>query len=208
MTTRLTPYTEPAINTLYEMLFCDELALFSQNTTAPLTGPWQALLNEGTSEAALREMVADAGQPSRIRLLASQQLRSRGVPVAHELLGVIVELGLEGGLDVLAAFKDGTARYFNYTGKVLIWESPSPDSNAIINKLFAESQRIVSQIGLWRKPRKIFPAKGLLRISFLGTDGLYFGEGPIQVMFDDTMSAPAIREATALLQFLTSQQKN
>lgn len=207
MITQPTPYTEPAINTLYEMLFCDDLALYGQNTTS-LTGPWQILLDAGTSDDALRQLMADEGQPSRMRLLAAQQLRNRGLEVEHKLLGVVVELGLEGGLDVLAAYDDGTARYFNYTGKVLIWESPSPESSAIIGRLFAESQRIVSQIGLWRKPRRIFPEKGILRISFLGTDGLYFGEGPIQLMFDDAMSAPALREATALLQFITSQQQH
>ena len=206
MNVKPTPYAEAPINTLYEMLFCDELALFSQ-TPAPLSGPWHDLLDESTSDEALRGMVEDDGQPARIRLLASQKLRSRGVQPGHQLLGVIVELVLEEGLDVLAAFKDGTARYFNYTGKVLIWESPTSASDAIINRLFAESQRIVAQIGLWRKPRKMFPGKGMLRISFLGTDGLYFGEGPISIMFDDVMSAPAIREATALLQFLTAQQQ-
>lgn len=208
MNTKPVPYHEAAINTLYEMLFCDEFALFNQHTTTPPTGPWQVLLDEGTNDEVLREMVGDVGQPSRIRLLASQKLRSRGVELEHQLLGVVVELGLEGGLDVLAAFKDGTARYFNYTGKVLIWESPTAESDAIVGRLFSESEKIVSQIGLWRKPRKIFPAIGTLRISFLGTDGLFFGEGPIQIMFDDAMSAPAIREATALFQFLTSQQKN
>ena len=39
------------------------------------------------------------------------------------VLGVIVEVGLDEGLDVLASYQDGTARYINYTGKMILWGS-------------------------------------------------------------------------------------
>jgi hypothetical protein len=149
----------------------------------------------------------DASLPSRIRLLAARKLIGLGAPPKHTLLGVVVELGLDDGLDVLAAYEDGTARYFNYTGHLLIWENSTAESAQLIRNLFDASATIVSQIGLWTKPRRMFPPKGMMRISFLGTDGLYFGEGPINQLFSDPFSAPALQAATALLQYLTAQQK-
>jgi len=44
-----------------------------------------------------------------------------------------------------------------------------------------------------------------VRISFLVTDGLYFGEGPINVLFSDALAAPALSSATALMQYLVNR---
>ena len=63
-----------------------------------------------------------------------------------ELLGVIVEVSLPGGLDVLAAFKDGTARYINYAEKMLVWETQTPGSTALINKLFPDSRQLLNRL--------------------------------------------------------------
>ena len=37
------------------------------------------------------------------------------------------------------------------------------------------------------------------------SDGLYFGEGPIDVMFKDQMAGPALNAAGGLMKFLTEQ---
>ncbi len=71
----------------------------------------------------------------------------------QELLGVIVEVALEDGLDVVAAFKDGSARYFNYSGKVIVAKSPSAESNALVRELFAAGENVVQQIGPWEDAR-------------------------------------------------------
>ena len=65
-----------------------------------------------------------------------------------KLLAVIVEVGLDEGLDVLASFNNGTARYINHTGKILVWETTDDaGANKITSDLFANSQHIVDQIG-------------------------------------------------------------
>lgn len=200
------PYQDPALNPLYDMLFCDDIDLYKNNTAVMAEEPWKTLLDDHIDSKVLHDIVANASLPSRIRLLAAHRLRSMGESLPHTLLGVVVELGLEGGLDVLAAYPDGTARYFNYSGRLLIWESNSTESDALISTLMKAAQQIVSQIGLWNKPRRMFPPQDVLRITFLGTDGLYFGEGPINTMFGDPLAAPALQAATAVMQFLTSQQ--
>jgi len=111
------------------------------------------------------------------------------------------------GLDVLAAFRDGSARYINYTSRLLIWEHSDLQSALLTKKIFDESEKIVAKIGPWDKPRKEFPTKDNLRISFLMSDGLYFGEGPIDILFKDPMAAPALNAATAMLKYITEKVK-
>ena len=126
-------------------------------------------------------------------------------------MAVIVEVGLDGGLDVLASFRNGTARYINQTGKILVWESTTdPKANDLTNDLFAKSQQIVNKIGPWDKPRKPSPTRGNTRITFLVSDGLYFGEAPTSVLFSDQLASPALTSATLLMQYLTEKalQKN
>lgn len=38
--------------------------------------------------------------------------------------GVVLDVPLEDGLDTLAAYADGTARYINHSGRTIIWEVP------------------------------------------------------------------------------------
>jgi len=44
-----------------------------------------------------------------------------------------------------------------------------------------------------------------IRISFLVSDGLYFGEGPINDLFKDQLAAPALLATTRLMQYLTEK---
>ena len=41
------------------------------------------------------------------------------------ILGVVLDVPLDEGVDTLAAYADGTARYINHSGRTIIWESPS-----------------------------------------------------------------------------------
>ena len=69
----------------------------------------------------------------------------------------------------------------------------------MVKRLFAASEHIVSRIGPWDKPRLGPPNPGNVRLSFLVSDGLYFGEGPMAVMQREPLAGPVIQEATELL---------
>lgn len=194
----------PAAASLYPLLFCDQPELYMANQQPPYTFPY-TILAAAEDKAALSALAADPAQESRIRLLAYHQLRQVGqVITSKELLGVIVEVGLQEGLDVLAAYADGTARFLHHTGRVIIWENGTDSrSRQLIDSLFAESAKVVTQIGPWDQPRRSAPVSGMARISFLVADGLYFGEAPINHLFSDPLASPALRAATTLMQFLT-----
>lgn len=201
------PYKDSSTNFIYNLLFCDNLNLYKDKTQQPYTNPFDILFSETSSVTDLQKIIDDKNSDPRIKVLAyNKQLASGHKPNKKELLAVIVEVGLDEGLDVLASFNNGTARYINHTGKILVWETTDDiAANKITNDLFASSQDIVNQIGAWDKPRRPNPTKGNVRITFLVSDGLYFGEGPMDVLFSDPMASPALTKATELMQYLTQK---
>lgn len=202
------PYRSEAINKLYEMVFCDQPALFRPNEKVQDLYPWNVLFAASPSSKELLKLTEDKNIESRVKLLGYRILNAMNEPIAsRELLGVVVEVPLDGGLDVLAAYKDGTARYINQSENVIIWESRTPASDKLIQHLFTSSSEVVSKIGAWDKPRLPKPASPDIRISFLVSDGLYFGQGPFNVLAKDPMGGPVVDAATQLMVFLTSYKK-
>lgn len=202
------PYADDATNTIYELLFCDNIHLYKRDVSTSSDFPWNILFAPAPDPVELQKLVFDDQMESRIKLLAYDVMRRHGIPVEEkELLGVIVEVGLEEGLDVLASYQDGTARYINYTGKMILWDIADKASAEITAQLFRDSLNIVHRIGPWTESRRPHPAKGNVRISFLVSDGLYFGEGPVNVLFNDALAAPALSSATAMMQYLTGKVK-
>ena len=164
------------------------------------------MLNDKVDIEGLQKITTDTAIESRAKILAYNQLAKNDfIAEKKELLAVIVEVGLDHGLDTLAAFKDGTARYINQTGKMIIWESADSDSEKLVKELFTNSLPIIEQIGPWNAARRPQPAKGMARISFLVSDGLYFGEAPMSTLFNDPLAKSALLSAAALMQFLTDK---
>lgn len=122
------------------------------------------------------------------------------------MLAVIIEIGLDRRTDVLASFKDGSARYINQSGKVIIWEIRDERSDFLTSELFDESENMVKKIGPWDKHERLAPpALDLARVTFLISDGLYFGQAPMNVLFHDPLSGPALNVATLLMQDITEK---
>ncbi len=206
VTTSTNPYKDNPTNLIYNLLFCDKIDLFKSNTKPPYTYPYDILFSETSNITDLQKIIDDSASDVRLKVLSyNKQLAIGHKPNKKELLAVIVELGLDNGLDALASFNDGTARYINQTGKILIWETRDEKSNELTQDLFIKSQNILNQIGVWDQPRRPAPTKGNVRITFLVSDGLYFGEGPIDVLFNDPMAGPALTSATYLLKYLTEK---
>lgn len=203
------PYSNESTNKIYEMLFCDNAVLFRPDKKYLNSYPWNILFSEVHDTDGLKKIIADGNAESRIKILACNKLLSEGLkPEKKELLGVVIEIGLAEGLDVLAAYKDGTARYINYTEKMIFWESPAEESDKIIEDLFRESEVVLKQIGPWDQNRLQFPATDNVRISFLVSDGLYFGQGGIDVFFNDQRSAPILKCGSELMNYLIDKSLN
>jgi len=203
---RYAPYRSDACNFIYNLLFCDNLEMFRNGHGDDRQGPWATLLAEQPDAAALRALTADAAQESRVRVLAFNRLREIGQTATEQsLLGVIVEVPLPGGLDVLAVFDDGRIRYINQSEKMAIFEATPAELAAPAQALLARSKDLVRQIGPWDRDRLPPPSNGKLRLTFLVSDGLYFGEGEMEVMRHEAMSAPVIAAAQDLLVAIVDQ---
>ncbi len=197
------PYKNDAINQVYEMLFCDKLENFNNATKENTQYPWDLLFAEPLNPDDLTKVSEDRSLESRVRLIAYNQLRKLGKKITtKELLAVVIEVGLEEGLDVLAAYNDGSARYINYSERIIMLEEARDQSNTLIQDLLDKSIQVVNQIGPWNQDRLPFPDTGQVRLSFLVSDGLYFGQGPINQLFQDPMGGPVLESASQLMSYL------
>lgn len=188
---------------VYDLLFCDDLELYRSDATSSVNYPWNDLFDPEVTVPTLKEIVVDPELDSRIKIIASNLLAERNDPAPDKIVyGVIVEVGLDDGLDVLAAYEDGTARYINFSEKIIIWETRTAESDELIADLFAAANTLVAQIGPWDGERLPPPTIGNARISFLVSDGIYFGEAPFGDLGQDPMGGAVLERAAKLMAFL------
>ncbi|MEO8798725.1 MAG: hypothetical protein ABI551_12635 [Polyangiaceae bacterium] len=117
--------------------------------------------------------------------------------------GVVVEVGMSGGLDLLAAYANATARYYNFSGRAVIWERPDASLDAAIADVLRAAVKIVPYIGLSDEPLRPPPTTSMARLSILTPEGFCFGEGPLDVLGRDQMASSLLGPATALMTKLT-----
>lgn len=195
------PYREDQANLIYNLLFCDDLTLWKNENTIKGSGLWPTLLAEKPDLGSLEKIANDEENEGRVRAIAFNRLRELGQnPPPKKLFGVIVEVPQERGLDVLAAFSEGGVRYINYSGAMSIFEGPENPVEELAKELIASAQPVVDQIGPWEQKRLPPPDAGKVRITMLVSDGLYFGEGPFDVLSRDPLASPVLDKARRLLQ--------
>ncbi|MEZ5182787.1 MAG: hypothetical protein R2702_13085 [Acidimicrobiales bacterium] len=103
--------------------------------------PWTAFvrarahLADGDADLAIREwsQVANPifGWEPRQVLQAWHLLRANGIApdasIADEVLGLVAEVAVDNGHDVLAAYADGSVRFLHHQGGGSIFEPPAPE---------------------------------------------------------------------------------
>jgi hypothetical protein len=205
---------EPDLLSLRELLFGDipTREWSAASATTQQQEPWRwfeqahVAVRQGEPERAqgpLRQVLATTALESRQYLQAWQALRELGIqPTAAEakqVLGVVVEVALPGGLDVLAAYADGSARYLNHSGKVIVWEGASDTVAALVHELLTAGQQVADRIGPWEGARPPRPTGDAARINLLTPSGLHFGEAPFGVLWNDALAHPVLAAAQALM---------
>jgi hypothetical protein len=207
---------KPPPNPIRETLFGD-MPLDRWPPGALDSFPWTAFaaarshLAEGRSAdaiAAWREVLAHPGLGSRHYLQAWHFLRQYGQPpppeAAKQVLGVVVEVGMPQGLDILAAYADHSARYYNFSGAAAVWLRPDGSLDPLIDQLLAVGAEVAARIGPWKQARPPAPGAGGVRLSFLTPSGLHFGQGPMDRFQHDPLAGVVLRAAMPLLRALTA----
>lgn len=154
----------------------------------------------------LSKIIETPNLESRHYIQSWHFLKSLGVnppdDKAKEVYGVIVEVTMKQGVDIVAAYADHTARYFNYSGAAVIWEHPDDSLKEEIESLLDAGKNIIQNIGPWENERPEVPPKGQARVSMLTPSGLHFGQAPFNALANDEMGGPIIKAATDLMQAL------
>jgi len=212
---------EAAPNPVRETLFGDmPLDQWPRNGTSLEIYPWSAfasarsLLAAGGQRDAVagwRQILQHPGLEPRQYLQAWHFLRQHGErpppEMAKQILGVVIEVGTPGGLDLLAAYPDYSARYYNYSGAGVVWEHPDSSMNSAIDQLLEASRQVVAQIGPWEQARPVPPPRGQARLSFLTPSGLHFGQGPMGALTRDPLGGRVLELAMDLMKALIAKTK-
>lgn len=140
---------------------------------------------------------------SRVYLQAWHALRElREEPPAEttrEVKGMVIDVGLEMGLDTLAAYSDGSARYINQSGKVIIWDSSDPEIGRRIEELLEVAAEIVKHTGPHTGERYAPPSEGGVLLSILTFGGVHVGGGDLVPMSADALGGPALQRGAMLM---------
>lgn len=159
----------------------------------------------------LQSILAMPDLESRHYLEAWTFLRELGVfppdDKAKDVLGVVVEVGMDKGLDLVAAYPDHSARYYNFSGAGVVWERPNNSMDRPIDDLLSAASAAVKVIGPWNKQRPPAPPSGQARISILTPSGLHFGQGPYAALSKDRIGGPVLGLAFQLMQQLIKLTK-
>lgn len=148
---------------------------------------------------------------TRVALQAWHTLRELGeIPpqgLEKEVLGVVVEVGMPKGLDLVAAYRDHRARYFNYSGAGVLWERRDDSLDGLIDELLQAGTIVAQAIGPWTQPKPPEPKNGIARINLLTPSGIHLGQGPVDALNQDAMGGPILSAAFGLMKRLVELTK-
>lgn len=210
---------QPTANSIRETLFGDRpLDQWPPANSDSKEFPWTAFasarshLVAGNQVAAIdcwEQIIRTPDLEPRQYLQAWHFLRQNGkeppADIAKQVLGIVVEIGMPKGLDLLAAYPDHSARYYNFSGAGVVWERPDDSLDSIIDQLHVAAKVIVDKIGPWKESRPAPPPRDQARLCFLTPSGLHFGQAPVSVLSNDPMAGQLLQLATVLMQALIAK---
>jgi hypothetical protein len=166
-----------------------------------------ATAEAGDAESAGTQLrlLLGSGPETRVRLQAWALARRAGVPPAGDarrIRGVIVDMGLEAGVDTVAAYEDGSARYLAQAGGGIFWEVGQADGGDVrsaIAHLLEAGQRVVDATGPLEEQRPDAPSNGIAQIWLLTDGGIHLGMGPADLIGRDALGGPVLAAALGLM---------
>ena len=144
-------------------------------------GPYQTiadasqLVEEGRKDAAivrLRGVLETPDLETRTVLWTWSALRELGEnpdpKLSFEVLGVVMEMPSGESYDTLAAYVDGSARYLNYSGKAIFWDTPDATIKTLCRALIDST--IPASAGAKPRTSLLLPKRGA-QITLLTRSG-------------------------------------
>ena len=171
-----------------------------------------AATDAATAETHLRTITGLPGVESRTYLQAWHCLRSIGIEptdgVRSEVNGIVVEVGLDQGVDVVAAYQDHSARYINHSGAAVIWDEDSAEMNAHIEPFLEVAAAIGANTSPLDGDHPPPPQRGFMLINVLTPGGIHIGMGPLTDLQGDPMGSAVIKTAMSLMNALVQHAQS
>lgn len=163
------------------------------------------------NEAAVKtykKVVDTPGLETRHYLQAWYFLRKLGVnplpEIAQNVYGVVVDVFLETGSEVVACYADHHARYINYQGRGVYWDLPNTSLNEKIDALLKASEVPARNKAFDERlppPTQV----NAVQISILTPGGIPYGMGTFEGWSKDPFGGPIVVAAGALLNGLVEK---
>ena len=184
-----------------KLFACQSMKELLQGVTLDGTpGPFQSLADAarladaGKKEEArkrLHDILALPKLETRVQLWVWTALRELGEQPdpksGTEVLGVVIEVPMQSGYDTLAAYQDGSARYLNFSGSAIFWDTPDVTIQSLCRG-FIRSVLSASSRAVLRKNASL-PKSGT-QVTLLTRSGMYVIPDPPQ---------PVINAASGLM---------
>jgi hypothetical protein len=147
----------------------------------------------------MTEIRADGGAGDDLRALLFAPGRAAEAAV-DGIRGVVVEVEVDGaGVDTVAAFADGTARYLNHSGAAVVWEADDPVIRARVQAMIAAAVPVRTVAGPGDEPVPARPGRSMALIAVLTDEHPMIGLGPFDALASDPVGGPVLRSAFNLM---------
>jgi hypothetical protein len=202
---------------MYDLLFGDA-PMERWPTSEDRTGPawdafkvarraWQAGDRDGAI-ATWRTITRDSAIETRHVAQAWSFLRSAGeTPTGDEgdlVLGAVLEVWVNAGLDVVAGYADKRAFYLGHAGRAEVWDRADDRHDAAIGRVLQVAANVVRATGVHEGERWDPAMPGNARVSVITPAGLHFGQAPASVFFRDPLAGPLLAAGADLIGALTA----
>lgn len=190
------PYKSNTVNFAYNLLFCDTPGLFIQNKALKPETPLYRVLHAKPTDTGTVRKIADNDKDSCTRMLAYDWLRAHKQPVPPKaLLGVVIEFGSPDSLDTVAVYADGNTRYIDEQERLFSYGPNAAGISGKAQDFLKRSRDLLAHLDPWKEQRVPAPPYGFMRITFLASSGIYFGDGELRQMAKDKFGGATVRSA-------------
>jgi hypothetical protein len=159
-----------------------------------------------------QHIIATPNLESRHYVQAWKFLRAHGVnpppEQARQILGVVMEMGMSGALEILSVYADYRARYYNQVKLATIWERPDTSLDKLIGDLFNAALVPMARMGPFTGPLPPPPGSNVGRINILTPAGLLFAQAPILTLEADPTCRPLMLLGIELIMAFSKMNKD
>jgi len=120
-----------------------------------------------------------------------------------QLYGVIIELGQEGGHDLLAAYANCFANFTDAQQRMpKIWERPDENFDALITDVLEAGLLMLPNMPQWDTDFEQPVTRDWMRIHLVSSQGIYSGEAPLEEMAYSPYGEEMTQAARVLMDWL------